>query len=382
MRLDRSLLLVVALVAPLAACDLTAPGVDPNAPSNLSYQLIPSGDPNAPLGIILSWQPPMSGRAVAYDVYGRASTGSDWNLRATTTSPSFHDVFPELQYYVVANDEHPLKVDPASRGCAGRSAAVVAFSPAAGRGRSNFLSRRWKPPGRPPNLRSPPLPNLGFETGRCSTGTIVTVDLQSELPAPLGLHSISLNGAVQLAWSSNAVDANRNVFGYYRVYSASFDDAHSTCVSWSLEGSTVSDAFLSANLSNGVTRCFAISAVSRDGHESAWSVATHDTPRYDARNVLVFSHDIRTDSSGFSFYDETARVYGKVTAATSSVADFTIERHVDGTLWFKPSRADVLMATYGTTPVSDLTSIDRAQVVEYHRRGRPRVWIRVQHAQE
>jgi len=304
MRLDCSLLLVVALVAPLAACDLTAPGVDPNAPSNLSYQLIPSGDPNAPLGIILSWQPPMSGRAVAYDVYGRASTGSDWNLRATTTSPSFHDVFPELQYYVVANDEQG---DP-----------------------------------------------LGQTT-------IVTVDMQSELPAPLGLHSISLNGAVQLAWSSNAVDANRNVFGYYRVYSASFDDAHSACVTWSLEGSTVSDAFLSANLSNGVTRCFAISAVSRDGHESAWSAATHDTPRYDARNVLVFSHDIRTDSSGFSFYDETARVYGKLTAATSSVADFTIERHVDGTLWFKPSRADVLMATYGTTPVSDLTSIDRAQ---------------------
>src|SRR5438046_7299619 len=106
MQLHRSLPLIFALLVPLAACDLTdATGVDPNAPSNLSYQLIPSGDPNAPLGIILSWQPPMSGRAVAYDVYGRASTGSDWNLRATTTSPSFHDVFPELQYYVVANDE-------------------------------------------------------------------------------------------------------------------------------------------------------------------------------------------------------------------------------------------------------------------------------------
>ena len=305
MRLARSLLLTAALVAPLAACDLVDPGLDANAPTNLRYQLIPSGDPNAPLGVILSWDPPTSGRAVAFDVFGRVSTNSDWALRATTTSPSFHDEFPELQYYVVANDEqgNPL-------------------------GQTNIL----------------------------------TIDTRSELPAPLGVHSISLNAAVQLAWSANAVEANRNAFAYYRVYSGDFDAAHSACVSWSLEGSTVSDAFLSANLTNGVTRCFAVSAVSRDGHESAWSAATHDTPRYDARNTLVFSHDIRADSSGFSFYDDAARAYGKVMAATSSVADFTIERHTDGTLWFKPARTDVLMATYGNAPVTDLTSIDRAQV--------------------
>ena len=305
MRLHRSLLFVVALVAPLAACDLTDPGFDANAPSNLRYQLIPSGDPTTPLGVILSWDPPTSGRAVTYDVFGRVSSSSDWALRATTTSPSFHDEFPERQYYVVANDEegNPL-------------------------GQTNIL----------------------------------TIDTQSELPAPLGLHSISLNGAVQLAWSSNAVDANRNAFAYYRVYSSSFDAAHSICASWSLEGSTVSDAFLSANLTNGATRCFAVSAVSRDGHESGWSATTYDTPRYDARNVLVYSHDVRTDSSGFSFYDETAHAFGKVIAATSAVADFTMERHADGTLWFKPARSDVLMATYGTTPVPDLTSIDRAQV--------------------
>ena|SRR5690348_11001316 len=97
MRLARSLVLVTALAIPLAACDLTdATGIDPNAPSNLTYQLIPSGDPNAPLGIILSWDVPSSGRAVAFDVYGRATSGAQWELRATTTSPSFHDVYPEI----------------------------------------------------------------------------------------------------------------------------------------------------------------------------------------------------------------------------------------------------------------------------------------------
>jgi hypothetical protein len=304
MRLDRPFLLVVALVVPLTACELAnATGVDPNAPSNLTYQLIPSGDPNAPLGVILSWNVPSSGRAVAFDVFGRASTNGDWALRATTTSPSFHDVYPEVQYYVVANDEQ------------------------------------------------------GDPLGQTPT---ITVDLHSVLPTPAGLRSISLNGAIQLAWSSNAVEANRNAFDYYRVYSAAFDAAHSACSSWALEGSTVSDAFLVANLVNGVTRCFAVSAVSRDGHESGWSSSAHDTPRYDARNVLVYAHDSRADSSGFFFYDEGAHLYGHVVTATASAIDFTIERHGDGTLWLKPARSDVLMATYGTGRIPDLTSIDRA----------------------
>ena len=304
MRLDRSLLLGLALAVPMSACELVDPlGTDPNSPTSLSYQLIPSGDPNVPLGVILSWQPPASGRAVAFDVYGRISTNSDWTLRATTTSPSFHDVSPELQYYVVANDDQ-----------------------------GNML-------------------------GQSST---ITIDMQSELPAPTGLHSISLNAAIQLAWASNAIDANRNVFAYYRVYSAAFDAAHSACSSWELEGSTVSEAFLVSSLQNGITRCYAVSAVSRDGHESSWSAADHDTPRYDARNVLVYARDIHADSAGFLFYDETAHQYGVVAAATRSDADFTIERHVDGSLWLSPARSDVLMATYGTAPVPDLTSIDRA----------------------
>src|SRR4051812_29699299 len=184
MRLDRSLLLVLATAIPLAACDLTDPGgIDPNLPTNLSYQLIPSGNPNSPLGVILSWNAPRNGLAVSFDVYGRTSTSAAWDLRATTTSSSFHDTYPELQYYVVAND-----------------------------GEGNALG----------------------ET------TIITIDMRSELPAPADLHSISLNGAIQLGWSSNALESNRSAFDYYRVYSSSFDAAHSTCLSWNLEGSTVS----------------------------------------------------------------------------------------------------------------------------------------------
>ena len=63
----------------------------------------------------------------------------------------------------------------------------------------------------------------------------------------------------------------------------------------------------SGNLTNGVSRCFAVSAVTRDGHESAWSEARLDTPRFDARNAFVYSTAARRDSSGFLFFDDATR---------------------------------------------------------------------------
>ena len=63
-------------------------------------------------------------------------------------------------------------------------------------------------------------------------------------PRRSGLSSISLNGAVQLAWRSNAVDASHGTFDYYRVYSTDYDGSRGVCTAnWVVEGSTVSDAF-------------------------------------------------------------------------------------------------------------------------------------------
>src|SRR4051812_4299438 len=100
--------LAMLLLVGLAACNIeggTAPVVvDPTAPTNLSFQLSPSGDPNVPLGILLSWEPPTNGGAAVFDVYGRSSGGA-WIRRATTTSLTFHDAgVPQQQYYVVAFD--------------------------------------------------------------------------------------------------------------------------------------------------------------------------------------------------------------------------------------------------------------------------------------
>ena len=85
-----------------------------------------------------------------------------------------------------------------------------------------------------------------------------------------------------------------------------------------------------------------------------------DTPRYDARNAFVYSRQARPDSAGFLFLDEQSKKIGSVGNTSRTDLDFTIERHDDGSLWFSPARAGVTMGLYSTTPVTDLTSIDKA----------------------
>jgi hypothetical protein len=298
--------LLLAVLVPLAACeDLTSPASNPDAPANLTYQLIPSGDPTAPAGVLLTWDVPTSGRANSFNVYARTTTTGQWNLRATTTSTTFHDAgVPEAQYYVSTRDAN------------------------------------------------------GNEIAQSAT---ITIDLQARLPAPAGLTSISLNAAISLKWSSNAVDAAHGTFDYYRVYSTSYDDTRGVCTaSWTVEGTTVTDAFIAGNLTNGISRCFAISAISRDGHESTWSEARLDTPRFDARNAFVYSTTAHPDSAAFLFFDDGTRKLAVVGASTRTDADFTVERHSDGSLWFAPARPGATMALYSTKPVVELTSIDRA----------------------
>jgi len=301
-----------ALSLSAAACDeITGIASDPDAPANVTYQLVPSGDPNAPAAVLLVWDTPRSGRANAFNVYGRTGPGGNWQLRATTTSTTFHDQgVPDTQYYV------------ATRDAGGNEIA-----------QSNIVT-------------------VDFFTGR--------------LPAPLGLTSISLNSAIQLAWSSNAVTASPATFDHYAVYSTAYDANRGVCTAnWVIEGSTVSDGFFSGNLTNGVSRCYAVSAVTRDGHESEWSASRLDTPRYDARNALVYAGTARADSSAFLFVEDATKRFGVVGPSARTDADVLVQRQADGSLWLAPARTAVTMALYSTKPVADLTSVDRAPSAGY-----------------
>lgn len=296
-------LLLTALIA-LAACQ----GVDdPDRlpePTGLEFELVPSGEPDMPAGVILRWDDLFDDRVTAYVVYSRYSLNDQWHRRAETTSPSFHDAgIPALQYHVKSRNEE------------------------------------------------------GDESG---ASNVVTIDTRLRYVAPTALNSITLHRAVQLSWSAASRQSRpSDDFGYYRVYSSLYQNGR--CAEpWYLEGTTASDDFLVTGLTNGVRYCFAVSIVSYEGYESLWSAVRDDTPRYDARNVIIDSFESAPASSGFDFLDGATGQLGVVGSGTKPGTDFRIEKRADGLLYFVPQRSDVSIALYSSDPVTDLTSIDIA----------------------
>jgi hypothetical protein len=198
-----------------------------------------------------------------------------------------------------------------------------------------------------------------------------------QLQAPASLSSISLNGAVHLEWSDNAYTSDPNDFSHYHVYSASYNLDQNLCgASWVTEGTTVAPVFLVGALSNGVPMCFEVTAVSRDGIESASSPLRNDTPRPDGGNVIVFTPDtLGGAQSGFRFWLDAnrnglvdANELGLVGAASGGSMDFTVVHDTSGT-YIVPQRTGVTMEVYGSTPIADLTSIDVAPVGGYAATG-------------
>ena len=287
-------------------------------PVTLVYQLEPSGDPNAPLGILLSWDAVGDPLLSEYRVYSRASTGSAFGLRGATSSNTFHDNgIPHLQYYVVAVDVY------------------------------------------------------GVESAPSQT---VTVDERLQLTRPSFLMSISLDQAIHLQWGDDAFADDPSRFMLYRIYSTTYDlDLDQCGGTWSLEGTTVAPEFLASALVNGAPRCFGISAVSIEGYESLWSPLRQDTPRPDGRNILVWAYSEDPARAGFRFWQDfnadgrsQAGELGLVADGDRTDIDFWVHRDpVDSSLWIVPEFSGTTMRLYQNTPIADLTSIDYAPATGY-----------------
>lgn len=185
---------------------------------------------------------------------------------------------------------------------------------------------------------------------------------------PDELTSTSLDGAVALTWDDNAYTSDPANFQNYQVYSTSYDIVANECgTSWRLEGTTVAPEFLVGALTNGISRCFSVSAVSLDGAESNRSLTRPDTPRPDARNVLLFARQVQDAESGFRFWDDLNgdlrsedNELGLVRQGSAGTIDFAVDRDASGTLVLTPLRSGVGVELYSDVPVEDLTTIDVA----------------------
>jgi hypothetical protein len=189
---------------------------------------------------------------------------------------------------------------------------------------------------------------------------------------PVALISTTLDGAVALNWSDNAYTADPANFQDYRVYSTSYDIASGQCgTSWSLEGTTVAPEFLVGALTNGVSSCFAVSAMNQGGAESGRSDVRHDTPRPDARNIVLFARQAQDQGSGFRFWKDgnadrqaQANELGLVLPGSDPTVDFSVERDGTGALFLTPVRQGTGVEFYADLPVDDLTSVDLAPCLQ------------------
>ena len=313
----------LALSLVLVSCDANLYGppsdfLDP--PGNLRYEVEASGTPGQPAGVLLRWDDDPD--ASSFRVYSRAGTSEAFGYRAETSSPSFHERgIPQLQYYVTA---------------------------------------------------------VSYGGSESDGSTIVTVDERLTLSRPATLSSISVNGAIYLYWSDNAATSEPQGFRNYRVYSAAWDiDANRCLEPWRLEGSTVAPEFQVGALINGTPLCFAVSAISVEGFESLWSPTRGDTPRDDARNVMVTTRQSADATAGFRFWrDQNAdgkvqvAELGQVLAGSSPQADFSVERDPSGKIFLTPQRNGTTLALYGSGPIGALTDIDVAPLTGFSRTAR------------
>jgi len=186
---------------------------------------------------------------------------------------------------------------------------------------------------------------------------------------PATLTSTTLDQAIALTWLDNSYTADPANFQNYRVFSSSYDLDNAVCGAWRLEGTTVAPEFIVGALENGVPRCFAVSAVSVTGAESAQSPVRSDTPRPDARNVVVYAVDVQAGSSGFRFWDDDGDgqvedgELGRIRDGAATDIDFFVDRDGSGSLFFNPVRSGTGVELYSNVPVEDLTSVDLAPCI-------------------
>jgi hypothetical protein len=214
----------------------------------------------------------------------------------------------------------------------------------------------------------------------CSSDNRTGPGVPPDVPATLS--STSLDGAIALSWTDNSYTSDPGNFQNYRIYSTTYNLDQNVCgTSWQLEGTTVAPEFVVGALTNGIPRCFSVTATSVDGFESDRSPLRSDTPRPDSRNIILYATQFQAAGSGFRFWDDLngdgavqANELGLVRSSAGSNIDFFVSRDGAGDLSLIPVRAGTGVEYYdANNPVEDLTSIDFAADRTYHTSAIPAI---------
>jgi len=189
---------------------------------------------------------------------------------------------------------------------------------------------------------------------------------------PANLESTTLDGAVALFWDDNSFIADPANFEAYGIYSTSYDLDNDVCGNtWALEGTTVAPEFVVGALTNGVPRCFAVTARSMEGAESARSTIVSDTPRPDSRNLVLNVMQTEDAGSGFRFWDDFNADHvaqdgelALLRPGSAADIDFAVERDGAGSVFLTPVRPGTGVEFYSDVPVEDLTSVSFAPCLQ------------------
>lgn len=125
--------------------------------------------------------------------------------------------------------------------------------------------------------------------------------------APRGLHSVTGDGAVTLAWLANT---EGDVQGY-RIYESGCSGGPQC--PYDRTGATSATSFVVTGLANGTTHYFAVSAVDAGGRESALSYEdVFDTPRPAGTGLTLSNYLADSLHAGYDFSAFTVRSYSSL----------------------------------------------------------------------
>jgi hypothetical protein len=182
-------------------------------------------------------------------------------------------------------------------------------------------------------------------------------------PVPAGrrtlgdAHEHHADGAIALVWSDNAYQSDPANFQNYgstapatvwTTTSADQLDSRNHGRARVLVARSPTGASLLPRHRSGI-----------DGFESNRSPLRADTPRPDARNVVLFALQAQTQGSGFRFWDDLnddgavqSQELGLVRDGTSNGIDFFVDRDGVGDLFLTPVRAGTGVEYYDERPGS------------------------------